>query len=115
MFGLEKRVMLFLLACIPARIILASIPCYINKKYLRCYGLVLLVLSLGFLYLYFNNLRLNAPEGGGKTWWSQYRLIHGLLYLSAAIYAIQEKRTAWVPLTIDVAFGLGLFIQHHFI
>lgn len=115
MFGLEKRVMLFLLACIPARIILAIVPRYINKKYLHYYGVVLLTISFGFLYLYFNNLRLNAPEGGGKTWWSQYRLIHGLLYLTAAIYAIQGKRTAWVPLSIDVAFGLGLFANHHFI
>lgn len=114
MFSLKKRVMLFLLACIPARIILAIIPGYINKKYLRYYGVVLLTISFGFLNLYFNNLRLNAREGGGKTWWSQYRLIHGLLYLTAAIYAIQEKRTAWIPLTIDVAFGLALFIQHHF-
>jgi len=114
MFGLEKRVMLFLLACIPARIILAIIPYYIYKNYLRYYGAVLLTISFGFLYLYFNKLRLNAPEGGGRTWWSQYRLIHGLLYLSAAIYAIQEKRTAWVPLAIDVVFGLGLFANHHF-
>ena len=115
MFGFKKRVILFLLACIPARIVLALIPLYINKKYLRYYGFALLVLSLGFLYLYFNNLRLNAPEGGGKTWWSQYRLVHGLLYLSAAIYAIQEKSIAWIPLTVDVIFGLFLFFHHHLV
>ena len=49
MFSLKKRVMLFLLACIPARIILAIIPGYINKKYLRYYGVVLLTISFGFL------------------------------------------------------------------
>lgn len=112
---LQTRLLLFLLACIPARIILAIIPCYINFNYIRYYGFALLMVSLGFLYLYFNNLRLNAREGGGKTWWYQHRLMHGLLYLAASIYAIQKNRLAWVPLTIDVAFGLGLFIQHHFI
>jgi|TARA_B110000967_G_C18600121_1_gene418787 hypothetical protein len=110
MFSIQKRTLLFLLACIPARIILALLPLYIESSYLPYYGLLLLIPTLGFLYLYFNNLRLNAVEAGGHTWWADYRLIHGLLYLCASIYALQEKILAWIPLTIDVVLGLVLFI-----
>ena len=69
MLSLQKRIILFLLACIPLRIVIAIIPKYINETYLRIYGILLLGLATGFLFLYFNNLRLTAPEGGGKTWW----------------------------------------------
>ena len=54
------------------------------------------------LYLYFIKGRMNAPEGGGTTWWANYRLIHGLLYICASIYLLQEERLAWIPLTMDV-------------
>lgn len=110
MFSIQTRIFLFLLACIPARILLALLPLYIDASYLRYYGLLLLIPTIGFLYLYFTNARLNAPEGGGLTWWAEYRLIHGLLYLSATIMAFQEKKLAWVPLTIDVILGLVLFL-----
>jgi len=113
MFSIQKRTLLFLLACIPARLIVAFLPLYIDPSYLPYYGLLLLLPTLGFLYLYFTNLRLNAIEGGGHTWWADYRLLHGILYLCASIYALQEKILAWVPLTIDVVLGLVFFtIQH---
>jgi len=54
-----------------------------------------------------------APEGGGVTWWANYRLIHGLLYLCASIYLFQKQRLAWIPLTMDVLLGLIIFISRH--
>ena len=110
MFTLTRPALLFLLACIPTRIIISLIPLYIDTSYLPYYGIILLLISIGFLYLYFNNLRLNAPEAGGTTWWAEYRIIHGLLYLTAAIYALQEKRLALIPLAIDVTLVLVLFL-----
>jgi len=110
MFTITRKTLLYLLGCIPVRIIIALLPLYIDSSYLQYYGAILLLPALGFFYLYFNNLRLNAPEGGGNTWWAEYRIIHGMLYLTAAIYALQEKRLAWIPLTIDVALGLVLFL-----
>jgi hypothetical protein len=110
MFPINRHTLLFLFACIPVRIIIALMPLYFDSSYLPYYGSILLLPALGFLYLYFNNLRLNAPEGGGNTWWAEYRIIHGMLYLTAAIYALQEKKLVWVPLTIDVALGIVLFL-----
>ena len=111
----SQQITYFLLGCIPVRIILAALPLYLSKTYLFYYGGILLCVSLFFTYLYFNNLRLNAPEGGGTTWWAKYRIIHAALYLVAAIYALQKMSTAWVPLSIDVVFGLLLFTYKHFL
>tara|TARA_B110000285_G_scaffold108130_1_gene122835 strand:- start:1279 stop:1626 length:348 start_codon:yes stop_codon:yes gene_type:complete len=114
MFSIEKRYISFLLLCIPLRIILAIIPLYLDKKYLQFYGMLISLVMINFFYLYFNNLRLNAPEGGGTTWWADFRLLHASLYMCAVIYALQRKRTAWVPLVIDVIVGLILFLHRHF-
>ena len=114
MLSFEKRVLFFLLGCIPIRILLAAVPLYVDKTYLPYYGGILLLIAASFFVLYFNQMRLNAFEGGGKTWWADFRLLHGLLYLCAAIYSFQEKLVAWVPLMFDVMLGLALFIHHHF-
>jgi hypothetical protein len=109
----QTRLGAFLLGCIPTRIAFAVIPLHIYESWLPYYGMIICAISIGFLYLYFGNLRLNSFESGGNTWWSEYRLIHGLLYLTAAIYLFQKKRQAYLPLTLDVVFGFALFLRHH--
>lgn len=110
---LSKNILYFLLGCIPIRIIIVLLAFYINKQYLPYLGIVLLFPALGFLGLYFLNMRMMAPEAGGKTWWAELRLIHGLLYLCASIYAVQSKSIVWIPLLLDVIFGFAAFINHH--
>jgi phosphatidylglycerophosphate synthase len=115
MLSKNNSINLFLLGCIPIRIIIALIPLYIDKKWLFYYSFILLSISVSFLYLYFTNSRENAFEAGGKTWWAKYRIIHGLFYLIAAFYAYFQNRNAWIPLAMDVIFGLILFIQKRFL
>ena len=110
-----KNILYFLLGCIPVRILLAYTPLMLNKNLLPYLGGLLLIMSLGFLRLYFFNLRLDAPEANGNTWWANLRLIHGALFMCAAIYCFKKDSTASVPLAIDVIFGLALFIYHHFL
>ena len=110
----NTRILLFIFGCIPLRIFLAYLPTVLDKNNLFYYGLVLLIPALGFLYLYFTNSRLEAPESGGKTWWAELRIIHGFLYLAAAIYALQMKELAYIPLSMDVIFGLSSFIIKHY-
>tara|TARA_B100001287_G_scaffold232937_1_gene204180 strand:+ start:1816 stop:2184 length:369 start_codon:yes stop_codon:yes gene_type:complete len=106
----RTRIIFFLIGCIGLRLILAVLPLYLSKKWLPYFGIIILIIALSFIYLYFTNGRLKAPEGGGNTWWSKFRLIHGLLYLTAAIYLVQKERLASIPLFIDVILGLILFI-----
>ena len=104
----------FLCLCIPTRILLTWLSQIIPSDYLKFYGILLLLIGLSFLYLYFNNLRLDSPEAGGKTWWAPFRLIIGLFYIAAAIYSFQGKRNLiWIPLAMDIVFGIIIFIIKH--
>jgi len=48
-------------------------------------------------------------EGGGVTWWADFRLLHGSFYFAAAVYAFYGKIIAWIPLAFDVLLATGLF------
>jgi len=95
---------LFLLGCLPTRFLLALAAKRLVGPKLRVLSYVLLAIGLTFLWLYFKNARLNAFEAaGGVTWWAPFRLLHGALYLAAAVYALQLKSSlAWIPLAIDL-------------
>tara|TARA_R110002111_G_scaffold86951_7_gene136201 strand:+ start:966 stop:1310 length:345 start_codon:yes stop_codon:yes gene_type:complete len=106
----DKSILLFFLLCIPARLLLAYLSTRLSKEHLKMFGVILLLISLAFFYLYFTNSRLDAQESStGKTWWAPYRAIHASLYLVASIYALQGKQLAWIPLVIDVVVGLFLY------
>ena len=102
--------LLFLLLCIPARLLIAWGSAKVSPSYLNYYSLGLLAISLGFLYLYFTNGRLNAVEAGGVTWWADYRLVIGSLYLAAALYGFNKRQDLmWIPLVMDLTFGIWAF------
>jgi len=104
---------LFLLGCIPVRLLIVYLSTIIPPDKLKLFSIPLLLISIGFLYLYFTNGRLQATEAGSSgTWWSKLRLIHGLLYLAAFIYAFKESNLVFIPLLIDVLFGLASFLIH---
>jgi|UniRef100_A0A6C0IN02 hypothetical protein len=109
----KKSMKYFLFGCIPARLIIAFIPLYIANNLLFYYSIGLFAIGISFLYLYFTNTRLNAFEAGGKTWWAKYRIVHGMLYLLAGMFAAQKKRIASVPLFVDVIMGILLFTKQH--
>ena len=69
---------------------------------------------MSMLFLYFTNSRLNAVEGGGITWWKESRLLHGMLFTCAAFYAFNKNNNAYIPLLIDMNFGLITFAKKHY-
>ena len=103
------RLVLFLFLCIPVRLLLAYLPQVVPKPYLSYLSLVVLIMAIGTLYLGWTNTRLHAVEAGGLTWWSPYRLVHGVLLLCAALYLSRGDRNASVPLLLDVLLGIVLF------
>ena len=111
MLSTSQSTRYFLLGCIPLRVAIALLPLYVSKNTLTYYSIPLFAIAISFLFLYFTHGRQHAFEAGGATWWANYRLLHGLLYLAAAIYAFNQSRTAWIPLTIDVFLGLALFVH----
>lgn len=107
-----NNILLFLLACIPVRLGLCVLAYKLSKKNLPYLGLILAFIGIYFLYLFFTDSRMNAPEAKGHTWWSHYRLMHGMLYLTAGIYALRKENIAWIPLLVDVSFGIVVFSQN---
>lgn len=103
------RVVLFIGLCIPLRLGLAYLPHILPYSQLRYLGILTATMAFGALYLALTHTRLHAIEGGGYTWWAPYRLIHGMLLLTATLYLIRKERTASVPLLMDALLGLVLF------
>ena len=125
---LITRRLLFLGLCIHMRTFIAFLPQFNNKltklfrsaKYVKVFytlmSIVLLGIATGFLYLYFTNSRLEAPESGGKTWWHNLRFIHGLLYLYGGIMLLMgNKKQSSIALGVDTVIGLVAHLLHHYI
>jgi hypothetical protein len=115
MFSEKESILYFLLGCIPTRVIISLLPLYLPIEWLPSYSILLIIIASSFLFLYFSNMRQHAAEGGGNTWWANYRIIHGILYLIAGTYAFNKNRSAWIPLSIDTILGLILFINKRLI
>ena len=102
------RASLFLGICIPTRLFLAWLP-QVFPNHLHILGLIVGTMALGTLYLAITNSRLNATEGGGKTWWAPFRYIHGSLLAIASIMLFKNDANASLPLALDAIIGITLF------
>lgn len=110
--NLHKRYLLFLLGCIPARILLT----YLARNKVLLIEYITLVIGFGFLYIYFTGSRKTGREVfGDLIWWNKLRIIHGLLYLLFSILTITKTTdSAWVILALDTLIGFVAFMNFHF-
>ena len=116
MNDIQKRFALFLGGCIPARVFIVFLAKNTPLRYLHYLGYIALIPAFGFLYLYFTGKRQTGLETqGAPIWWANFRILHGLLYLLFAFYAINKISSAYKILFLDVVIGLILFLWHHFI
>ena len=96
---------LFILGCIPARLGLAYAAS--RNLFSPWLQVAFLVIGFGFITLYASNSRLSAPEGGGTTWWSPYRIVHGLMYIAAsALLYLNKPADSGRVVFIDTLLGL---------
>ncbi len=116
MNNIQKRFLLFIFGCILTRLIMVFIVKNLKTKYLPIVGYIALIPAIGFLTIYFFNLRKTGLEVfGDKIWWNDIRIIHGILYLLFAYLAINKNIHSWKILLIDVIFGFIMFINHHYL
>lgn len=104
----------FLLLCIPTRLLLAFSAYKLNEKYLPTLSVLFYAIGFSFLYLYITNSRLNAPEANGETWWKNLRPIHGMMYITAGLYAMNKNRTSALIILIDTLIGLLAFLNKRY-
>ena len=115
MTPMQKRFLLFLGGCIPARLVLTALAKYLPLQYLPFLGLITLSIAIGFIYLYFTGKRtIGFETQGAPIWWSKFRIIHGLMYLLFSLLAFNYYRNAYKILFADTMLGLILFIIHHY-
>ena len=115
MNNVQKRFLLFIFGCIVTRLVITFYVKELDKKYLPIAGYIALVPAIGFLTIYFFNLRKTGQEVfGDKIWWNNIRPIHGILYLLFAYLAINKNKDSWKILLIDVIIGLTMFIKYHY-
>ncbi len=115
MNDLQKRFLLFLGGCIPMRLFLVYLAKTIPLKYLPYLGAAHLLPAIGFIYLFITGKRITGVETqGAPIWWQRFRIMHGLIYLLFAYYAINQVAAAYQILLADVCLGLSLFLWHHY-
>lgn len=103
---------LFLVGCIPTRILLILLIRFLPKKFLPYISWIFLIISIGFLVVY--NRRMKGIETNQKPiWWNELRPIHSCLYLLTFIYTLYKNPYSWVPLTIDILIGFIFFLYHY--
>lgn len=108
-----KASLLFLLVCIPVRLLLAyGVQYGVTNKWIA--AAALLVPAIGFLTIYFKGLRQHPTEtfgcNQGAVWWNDLRPVHGLLYATAAVLVLKESEFAHYPLYLDVLIGITAFV-----
>ena len=106
----KTRIFLFLLVCFPARLLFAYIARYMtinNSKYLKYLSIITFIMGSGFILNYINNKKIGSF--GQKVWWNNYRLIHGIIYIT---YSLLSTQRAYYLLFIDAILGLIFFINN---
>lgn len=106
----KHKILLYLFLCLPVRTI-PIIILFLTEKLNLPISIVYLVTGVSFLYrtTTFHNKQLGVF--GGKVWWQNLRLIHGIIYLFAAylIYKNQLNQVKCLLIT-DLLIGLNGFI-----
>jgi len=114
MNNIQKRFLLFSI-CIFVRTIFVLLAYYLDVKYVYYMSFPAFLIGMGFLVIYFNNLRKTGAEVfGTKIWWDNLRPIHAFNYLLFAYLAFTRNKNSYVPLSIDVVLGTFAFFMYHF-
>ena len=115
----EKSKRLFLLGCIPARLLLAYIAYALlkntdNKTLLYMFVAITLAIGIGFWTIYLNGWRKTGGETfGQQIWWNSLRPVHGSIYLLFSLAALLGYKDAWVLLFADVCLGVVAELSHN--
>ena len=103
---IEQRKLYFIFGCIPVRTFLALSLLTIPNSWVRFVASAFAAIGVCFATLYTLKLRMNASEGGGKTWWHYLRPLHAVSYLVAAhLLLTGNRKQASMVLILDLFIG----------
>lgn len=106
-----KRILLFILLCIPVRIFLIYLVINL-PQYLFYYKILYLIMTLGFIRVYLNK----ADKGffGGEVWWHDLKLVHSFLYILFIILSNLNIKESYYALFPNIILGIIFFIKQYF-
>jgi hypothetical protein len=114
MNNIQKRFLLFIIGCILTRTVIILIAKN-YQEYLPIMGYISLIPAIGFLTIYLTGSRTSGSEVfGDKIWWNNLRPVHGILYLTFGVMAINSNSNAWLILLADLIIGTSGFAIHHY-
>ena len=120
MNDIQKRFILFIFGCIPARLVLVYLAK--SNKYARIVAYFSVLVSIGFMYIYITDKRKTGIEVMGDTiWWNHLRPIHSVLFGLFALFTLSsllvKKYTQynWLLLLGDTLLGICMFLYYHFL
>ncbi len=117
--SLQKRRAMFIFGCITARLWLTYVVMNntrLDKEWLLLLAGILVMIGVGFWWIYWFDLRKTGLEVFGDViWWNNLRPLHGTLFLLAGLLLFTKsyKGYAWKLLLGDTIIGLVMFAQHH--
>ena len=107
-----KRELLFLFGCMGTRLFLTWLA-YKHHEVLKPLGVLALMISIGFMYIYLTGSRKTGIEVDGELiWWNDLRPIHSILYGTFAFMALNENPHAWKVLLLDTSIGFTAWSVH---
>ena len=109
---LKKLTLLFAL-CILVRLGLVYFISRLSGEWLKYSSAIGFAIAIGFTVMIIIDRKMGAF--GQKVWWSNYRYIHVILYLTFAIMAFNKNKLSYVPILVDTILGLLFFIKHRYI
>lgn len=105
----ERRAAAFWGLCLPLRTLFALLA--IRRAPSTPIATIQLTVGVTQLALFVQDGRLDAPEGGGTTWWAPYRALVGLTFIAAAVVTAKGVASPYhlVPL-LDPALGAVVWL-----
>jgi hypothetical protein len=118
MMTIQVRQALFLLLCIPSRLLFSYITYHANAEWLlKLIAVLAAIIALGFASIYLFKWRPTGIETGSEPiYWNSVRPIHAVFYALTSYYAWNQMgHIAGGLLATDTLFGLLVFLVHHYI
>lgn len=118
----NNRILLFLILCIPIRLLLSYFAYYLQNKninnlykkiLINLFSIISFLIGISFLYQYYLNRKIGFF--GGEIYWSNFRLLHSFNYILFSILFLLNYKNSYLILLFDVILGLLLFIKNYFI
>jgi hypothetical protein len=112
----EQKIALFLLACLPTRLLIANAAFYAGNEVEPWsppwIGFLLFTIAVGLGFVAQSLAGRDSGFFGSTVYWS--RPVHAALYLLFSMLFALRFRFAFALLLLDMMFGTAVFIRHYY-